>query len=209
MIGFVIACAVLVAVMLVAAAREAKHLVWVAKPLASACFVAAAVTRGALDHRAGQAIVVGLALAWIGDGLLLGRGRAALLAGLVAFLAGHVAYVVGFVVTGLDRVPTTAAAVAVSLIGLRVGRYLYPHVERAMWLPVIGYLIVITGMLATAAGAAVSTLDGWPVLGALAFYVSDLAVARERFVAQSWWNKLWGWPLYYGGQLMLAYWAGN
>jgi hypothetical protein len=36
------------------------------------------------------------------------------------------------------------------------------------------------------------------------FYVSDLAVARQRFVAQSWTNKLWGLPLYFGAQLVLA-----
>jgi hypothetical protein len=46
-------------------------------------------------------------------------------------------------------------------------------------------------------------------LGALAFYASDLAVARQRFVAESFANKLWGLPLYYGAQLLLASTAGG
>ena len=41
-------------------------------------------------------------------------------------------------------------------------------------------------------------------IGALAFYVSDLAVARQRFVSRTFWNKVWGLPLYFGGQLILA-----
>ena len=39
--------------------------------------------------------------------------------------------------------------------------------------------------------------------GALLFYLSDLCVARERFVVKSKWNGIVGLPLYYAGQLML------
>ncbi|MCP4006145.1 MAG: lysoplasmalogenase, partial [bacterium] len=42
------------------------------------------------------------------------------------------------------------------------------------------------------------------LLGALMFYVSDLAVARDRFVATGFDNRIWGLPLYYCGQLVLA-----
>ena len=45
----------------------------------------------------------------------------------------------------------------------------------------------------------------WLLLaGAFAFYVSDLAVARERFVSSSFLNRAWGLPLYYGAQILLA-----
>jgi uncharacterized membrane protein YhhN len=40
--------------------------------------------------------------------------------------------------------------------------------------------------------------------GAALFYLSDLAVARQRFVAPGFENKLIGLPLYYAGQLLLA-----
>ena len=41
-------------------------------------------------------------------------------------------------------------------------------------------------------------------LGAVAFFLSDLAVARDRFVAKGWVNRVWGLPLYYFGQVLLA-----
>jgi hypothetical protein len=40
--------------------------------------------------------------------------------------------------------------------------------------------------------------------GALLFYLSDLAVARDRFVRPGLANRLVGLPLYYAGQVLLA-----
>jgi hypothetical protein len=34
-------------------------------------------------------------------------------------------------------------------------------------------------------------------------------VARDRFVSAGWINKAWGWPLYFGAQLVLAWCAGR
>jgi uncharacterized membrane protein YhhN len=59
-------------------------------------------------------------------------------------------------------------------------------------------------MVATALAATGGTGDVRIGAGAVAFYLSDLAVARERFVVSSRWNPTWGLPLYYGGQLLLA-----
>jgi hypothetical protein len=41
-------------------------------------------------------------------------------------------------------------------------------------------------------------------VGAVAFAVSDLSVARERFVHKSFTNLVWGLPLYYAAQQTLA-----
>ena len=46
-------------------------------------------------------------------------------------------------------------------------------------------------------------------LGAALFIVSDVAVARQTFVQAAFANRLWGLPLYYGGQLLLAWAAGG
>ncbi|HNT86971.1 MAG TPA: lysoplasmalogenase family protein [Candidatus Hydrogenedentes bacterium] len=46
------------------------------------------------------------------------------------------------------------------------------------------------------------------VIGAVLFYVSDVMVARDRFVKSDAWNRWIGLPLYYGGQMVLAYTAG-
>ncbi|MBW2297136.1 MAG: lysoplasmalogenase, partial [Deltaproteobacteria bacterium] len=44
--------------------------------------------------------------------------------------------------------------------------------------------------------------------GALSFYVSDLFVARDRFLKNESLNRLLGLPLYYGGQFLLAFSVG-
>ena len=46
-------------------------------------------------------------------------------------------------------------------------------------------------------------------LGAVLFYLSDIMVARDRFVAPGFANRLVGLPLYFGGQLLLAWSAGG
>jgi hypothetical protein len=47
----------------------------------------------------------------------------------------------------------------------------------------------------------------WPagvMTAAVAFYISDVSVARDRFVAPGFGNRIWGLPLYYAAQLLFA-----
>ena len=46
------------------------------------------------------------------------------------------------------------------------------------------------------------------LVGAIVFAASDVAVARDRFVARSFVNRAWGLPAYYAAQLVLA-WSVN
>lgn len=180
--------------------------VWVAKPLAAAGFVAAAWAQGALASPYGTWILVGLVLSAVGDVLLIPKeSPRAFLAGLAAFLLGHVAYSVAFAVRGLDAVTAVVALLAVLALALAALRWLLPHVAPEMRPPVLAYLAVISGMLVCAAGTVGHA--GRPAIfaGAFAFYLSDLAVARQRFVARSFWNQAWGLPLYFGAQLALAW----
>ena len=66
------------------------------------------------------------------------------------------------------------------------------------------YVAVISAMVASATGAFGAAGGAALLAGALGFFASDLAVARQRFVAKSFTNKLWGLPLYYASQLLLA-----
>ena len=191
---------------LLAAERAGQRAgVWLAKPLAASGFVAAALAAGALHSAYGRWILAGLALSWLGDVLLIPRdARAPFLAGLASFLLGHVAYTLAFAVRGLDLLTCAVAALAVLGASLLALRWLLPHVSARMRHPVLAYLVVISAMLVCAAGTVGHA--GRPAIfaGALGFYLSDLAVARERFVARSFTNKLWGLPLYFGAQLVLA-----
>ena len=179
--------------------------VWLFKPLASTGFIGAAVAAGALNDPYGRAILVALGLSWLGDVLLIPRTRSAFRLGLLSFLLAHVVFVVAFALRGLAPVWGAVALAAAGSIAVFIERWLRPHLDRTMLWPVRAYILVITVMVAAAAGAhgqgAPATLLG----AALIFWMSDLVVARQRFVAPGFINRLVGLPLYYGAQLLFAW----
>jgi len=79
-----------------------------------------------------------------------------------------------------------------------------------MFIPVLLYILVITVM---ASGAwAVFWKSSYQIsgrtlilVGPLCFYVSDILVARNKFIKEEYTNRLLGLPLYYAGQFMLAF----
>jgi uncharacterized membrane protein YhhN len=176
----------------------------VTKLAASSGFLMVAVSAGALDHDWGRWLFAGLALSFIGDACLLGHGKPLFLAGLVAFLLGHVSYCVAFVVHGYVGSSVLVLAPVVLLAAWLVDRWLGERVEPDMRLPVRAYIVVISTMLCLAFGAWRAGASPLLLLGAVSFYLSDLAVARDRFVQQDFFNRLWGLPAYYLGQLCLA-----
>lgn len=196
---------VCVALLLVAERRGARAGVAVAKPLASTGFLAVALAAGATGSGYGRIVLAALALSWIGDVLLIARGASALfLAGLVAFLLGHVGYVAAFAQRGVDAAWALAALLAAAFVAAGVLRWLWPHVSGEMRGPVAAYVVVITAMVVLSLGTFGAHGVALIPLGAVCFWISDVAVARERFVVDAFANKLWGLPLYYGGQLLLA-----
>jgi len=177
----------------------------VAKTLASTGFLAFAWSLGAAGTPYGRVVLVALVLSWVGDVALIPKGaRTAFLVGLASFLLGHVAYVVAFALRPWAPLWAAGALLPVAAAALLAWRWLGPHVEGAMRGPVAAYVLVISGMVVAALAATGGTGDTRIAAGALAFYLSDLAVARERFVASTRWNPTWGLPLYYGAQLLLA-----
>jgi hypothetical protein len=65
-------------------------------------------------------------------------------------------------------------------------------------------MVVLSSMVALAAGT-FGLLGGVAlVVGAVCFYISDLSVALDRFVSPGFKNKIWGTPLYFGAQLLFA-----
>jgi uncharacterized membrane protein YhhN len=136
----------------------------------------------------------------IGDVFLLGAGRRWFTSGLVAFLFGHLAYIVAAaqVVAPGDWIgvrailPIVVAAVAF----LQLRRHL-----GGMTIPVLVYVCVITTMVIAARASGNPRL----AIGAVLFFLSDLAVARQRFVGRSLTNKMIGLPAYYAGQLLIAW----
>lgn len=157
-------------------------------------------------------LLVGLVLGLMGDVCLALPGERAFMVGLVAFLAGHMLYVIAFItLTGPSDWVSLGHLV---IIGVSACAFMWlrPHLGK-MLVPVVLYIIVITVMLAGAWAAfrnpQLTGAGAWMLfLGAVCFYLSDLFVARDRFVVHRFINRLVGLPLYYCGQFLLAFSVG-
>ncbi len=198
----------LLAGLLVAEKLKRSGLILTFKTPLSALFVAVAVIQPHPVQSYYHWVLAGLVLGLIGDVCLALKGDEPFKAGLVAFLLGHIMYVVAF--WGLTRPPDwlTAGLVLIVLFSLGAFFWLRPHLG-AMRAPVVIYVIVISIMLAAAWVAFLNPgtngKGSWMIfLGALCFYVSDLFVARDRFVKNQFINPLLGLPLYYAGQFLIA-----
>lgn len=199
-------CVVATAILVYAERAELSRVRAVNKSVASLAFVLAALQAGAaVGGAVGGALLAALALSVIGDVLLLSRARPAFLGGLGAFLLAHVAFLATFLLLGPDPRAVAAAAVPVAVTCLAVWRWLGPRVGT-MRGPVLAYVAAIGAMTATSFG--VGARGGSAVLvpvAAVVFLLSDLCVARDRFVSPGWENRLVGLPLYYGAQLLFAW----
>jgi uncharacterized membrane protein YhhN len=201
----VAACALFVSGLLLAEHRRAGVARAVCKLGASSAFVAFAVSLGAAATTYGTLILVALLLSWVGDALLLSNAERVFFGGLVAFLLAHVAYTVAFWTTGPSWLVLLAALLCFGVAGAVTLRWLWPHLSAADRPPVAVYVLVIVVMCAAATGSSSAVGSLVPALGAACFMASDVSVSRDRFVAQSIANRLWGLPLYYFAQLLLAW----
>jgi uncharacterized membrane protein YhhN len=157
-------------------------------------------------------LLIGMIFCLGGDVFLALPGKKMFLFGLVSFLLGHVFYAAAFFDTaGFNQWAGIGLAISV-LAGAGVFLWLRPHLG-SMKIPVIFYILVITVMVVGAwsiIGAGQLKPEGRMAAfgGAMGFYVSDIFVARQRFLKTDFVNRLIGLPLYYGGQFMLAFSTG-
>lgn len=197
-------CAVAVLGLLWAERRGAHATRAACKTAASTAFVAVAFAAGAGDTPYGQWVLLALALSWLGDVLLLAHRSAVFLAGLGAFLLAHVAYAAAFAGWPLHGGALLAGAVLMMGAGAAVLRVFWPRLKPLYRAAVPAYVAAIGVMCTLAIGAGVGSGAWWLPVAALAFAASDISVARDRFIGHAFANKLWGLPLYYAAQLVLA-----
>lgn len=201
----VLVIAVLVVLTLASERRDWVAGKWLAKPLAAAGYIWLALDAGASGSTYGRWVLAALALSWLGDVLLIPRERPRVFrVGVLAFMLGHVAYVAAFLLRGVEPATLLGALAAMTVPCLVVLRWLSGRVPGPLVRPVRTYIIVICVMFAAAYGTHAHQSALLILVGAGLFWLSDLCVARDRFVGRNFANRLLGLPLYFAGQVMLA-----
>lgn len=164
--------------------------------IASSAFVATALSQFAHRGPYAYAITFGLVFCWLGDVV----GPSNFFGGLIAFLLAHLGFIVAFWVRGVPRSRVLRAVLAVALVDVGIASWLLPHVSAQDRMFVLPYMAVISVMLVLA----LAQPSRWVASAAVVFYVSDIFVARWRFVDESRFNALFCYPLYYLACVMLA-----
>lgn len=197
-----------VTALLVAELRSDKRAQYFFKPLAALGFILLALMCGALDSIYGQVMLVGLIACALGDVLLLARESKRLFTfGIAAFALGHIFYGVAF---RLDHYPLinfggreiVGLAMCLSIAGSFL--WLRPHLEKTMLIPVILYCLIIGFMVVMSSRMMTQSAYILVPLAAIMFAVSDMFVARDRFIKPDPLNALAITPLYFSAQALFA-----
>jgi uncharacterized membrane protein YhhN len=181
---------------------EDRPLEVMSKTAASAAFVILGFIRWSHGDIVGAWLVAGLALCTAGDLFLLSDRSFDV--GLITFLLGHTSYVVGY--GAALPIPQWSLVILVPLVvvGGAASGWLWPHLGRRR-VPVLVYIVVVSVMVWGGISTYARDVLPWTAAaGALLFYLSDLAVARHRFIHKSFINRALGLPTYYLGQFLLA-----
>lgn len=175
-----------------------------AKVAASTAFIAIAAINGGSASFYGRAILAALVFSWVGDVLLLSARNSFLTAGIAAFLLAHFAFAAAFMSLAADLTALAAALLIMSAFGAVMLRWLWRHLDNFYRLAVPVYVLAIVVMTSLAAAVSAAVGSYAALAAAIIFTVSDIAVARDRFVMRSIVNKAWGLPLYYAAQIVFA-----
>lgn len=212
--GVIIASAVvLLSLLLFFESREKSTFGLAAKAPLSCLFILTALLQPKGDPGYAWLLLAGLVFCLGGDVFLALPQERMFLFGLVSFLIGHAFYVAAFFSLAHLNSWIWVGLASSLAVGAVVFRWLRPHLGSMLG-PVIAYMVVIS-LMAVAAwtvfGEERLTFSGRVQIlaGALCFYVSDIFVARNRFVKPDLSNRLIGLPLYYAGQFLLAFSVGR
>ena len=191
-----------VASLLRATRLEERETVVVSKTLASLGFVLLGALAWQSDNPIATWLVAGLVLCAAGDVLLIWDRSFDL--GLISFLLGHVAYVAAFHAAAPIADWTRWMLYPIALASAGALAWLWPHLGRRR-ISVSAYIAVITIMVWGALAVTTGNIMGWMIaIGAVLFYLSDLTVARDRFVKSEFLNRIIGLPMYYAAQILIA-----
>ena len=169
--------------------------------VASVLFVLAGIAGRAWKHEFGHFLLLALVLCCVGDL----AGPHDFTHGTLAFLGAHLALIAAFLVQGIEwrRLISPLPLVAgVTWIGL--ARWILPHVPPSQYWLVCSYMSVLFVMVILSSVTRLLRGRALLMCGTFLFFISDIFVARWKFVDSSAINAFFCYPLYYISCAMLA-----
>lgn len=141
-------------------------------------------------------ILIGLIFCWFGDYF------SGFKITVISFFLAHLNFIFAFLSCGINKIRPLKITPLVIIFSGIIAFWLYPHVPKADQIFVLGYMIIISIMVVFAFGIREPNII--IILGAILFYISDIFVARWRFVDASSINGVFCYPLYYGSCILFA-----
>ena len=161
--------------------------------IASTGFVLTAVAGRPWKHRYGGLMLSGLCLCAAGDIAGIHNFNW----GAVFFLAAHIAFSGAFYIERGGGKRVVASVMLVILFDLFLVSWLLPHVPgRDRWL-VLSYMTMLSLMVVLSSGVRLPAWRLLPAAGAVLFFISDIFVARWKYVYPSGVNAYFCYPMYY------------
>ena len=188
-----------------AVTRRVDRMEAAAKPLVMILLIGVVLTADGAAASVRLSVLAALALAAIGDVLLLPQIDR-FIAGLVAFVGTHVAYLAAFVASGIAPVLLVAGALVATAGAVAVGRPIVAGATRRdeqLGRAVVGYIVVLAAMWA----AAIAVGDVFAIVGATLFVASDAVLGWNRFVEAIPHGRLLTHVPYHLGQTFIVVWV--
>ncbi len=157
-------------------------------------FVTVAGLAGAWKQGYGRWVFAGLLFCLAGD--ILGPWKFAI--GATMFLLAHCCFIAACLVYGVNRQRCLRSLVMLIPSAL-LAAWLLPKVDEELKWLIVTYTLVITVMVVVAGGTQRTIFQA-----AIVFYVSDIFLARWRFVNHDAVNAFICYPLYYTACLLFA-----
>lgn len=200
--------ALVVLALLVAELREDRRAQFFFKPLAALGFILLALHFGALESAYGKYILAGLVFCAAGDILLLPRESENIFkVGMLAFAIGHLNYAFAANIitnSNIDYGYWLGTTVAGLAFGLFVFFRLKAKIPVKLLWPVGFYTFIISLMVIRSLQTDGVSWHLAIIPAALMFAVSDIFVAKDRFLERNSKNALAITPFYFGAQAFFA-----
>lgn len=123
---------------------------------------------------------------------------------MIAFGLAHALLIGAFVAIGIERSRVPVVAAVTVAAGAAIGAWLLPEVPADLQPLIVGYMLLISAMVVCAWTTRGGPARGMLTVAATLFYISDIFVARWRFVSPGPENALLCYPLYYAACLLFA-----